>query len=145
MDSAWANALDDINALCTACAQAAAKAHGASQDGELSIAFVNDAEITRLNTAYRGKDGPTNVLSFPADGHNPAMGDIVIALETCKREAVSKAIALRDHTAHLLIHGYLHLCGYDHETKRDAQIMENLETIALKSLTIPNPYEDNNA
>ncbi|MEE9347215.1 MAG: rRNA maturation RNase YbeY [Robiginitomaculum sp.] len=145
LEPRWSEALTDIEALCLRAAKAAANAYGHAQSQELSIAFIDDAQIARLNADYRGKDTPTNVLSFPADGHNPAMGDIVIAFETCQREARDKAVSLSDHTSHLLIHGYLHLCGYDHEDDSEAQIMETLEIQALAALNIANPYEDSNA
>ena len=109
--------------------------------GELSIALVSDADIRTLNRDYRNKDKPTNVLSFPSDGPAPMLGDIVLALETVTREAAEKSITLEDHTIHLIIHGFLHLQGYDHETETEAGVMEALEIAALADLNIDNPYE----
>lgn len=144
IDARWEAALPDLDALCTLAAAAAASVLNAPQTAELSVAFMDDAHIQTLNAQYRDKDKPTNVLSFPADGHNPAMGDIALAYETCVREAAAKPFPLRDHTAHLLIHGYLHLSGYDHLTDSDAAVMEALEIGALAKLGMKNPYEDHN-
>ena len=107
--------------------------------GELSIALVSDADIQVLNRDYRHKDKATNVLSFPQEG--PLLGDIVLALETVQREAAEKSISLKHHVTHLLIHGFLHLQGYDHETDETAREMEALEISALAALNIDNPYE----
>lgn len=109
--------------------------------GELSVALVNDAQIRTLNRDYRHKDTPTNVLSFPDEGPAPLLGDIVLAYETVTREAAEKSISLEHHITHLLIHGFLHLQGYDHETEADAATMESLEIAALAALNIDNPYE----
>ncbi|WP_371396323.1 rRNA maturation RNase YbeY [Fretibacter rubidus] len=109
--------------------------------GELSIAFVSDADIQTLNRDYRHKDKPTNVLSFPSVGPAPVMGDIIIALKTTQSEAQSAGKPLTDHVTHLLIHGFLHLHGYDHATDNEASVMEALEIKALASLGIDNPYE----
>ena len=109
--------------------------------GELSLAFINDAEIQTLNCDYRGKDTPTNVLSFPDNGPAPLLGDIVLAFETIQREAAGKSVSLHHHLSHLIIHGFLHLQGYDHETEAEATQMEALEIKALAALNIDNPYE----
>ena len=109
--------------------------------GELSLAFINDAEIQTLNCDYRGKDTPTNVLSFPDNGPAPLLGDIVLAFETIQREAAEKSVSLHHHLSHLIIHGFLHLQGYDHETEAEAIQMEALEIKALAALNIDNPYE----
>ncbi len=119
-----------------------------------SLMFTSDAEVQALNREWRGKDKPTNVLSFPmleraellalaADGPPELLGDIALALETCTREAADKGISLADHTAHLIIHGLLHLAGYDHETSpEDARAMEALEINALAQMGIADPYGD---
>ncbi|MEP1230258.1 MAG: rRNA maturation RNase YbeY [Litorimonas sp.] len=109
--------------------------------GELSVVFTDDAHVTQLNRDYRGKDMPTNVLSFPTPFPEKLQGDIVLAYETIAREAGDKHIALRDHVLHLLIHGFLHLQGYDHPDEARAEIMEAIEISALRSLGIDNPYE----
>ena len=119
-----------------------------------SVAFTSDAEVHALNREWRGKDKPTNVLSFPMlerenllalapEGPPELLGDIALAFETCQREAADKGISLEHHTAHLLIHGLLHLAGYDHETSpEDAREMEQLEIKALAFLAIADPYGD---
>ncbi|MEL6684028.1 MAG: rRNA maturation RNase YbeY [Pseudomonadota bacterium] len=123
---------------------------------EISLLACNDARIAVLNEDFRGKPQPTNVLSWPSDeraaaidGEMPApprpgpdneLGDIAIAFETCKREADAAGKPMRDHTLHLLVHGTLHLLGYDHERDRDATLMEGLETEILGKLGIPDPY-----
>ena len=107
--------------------------------GELSILLTDDAHIQTLNRDYRSKDRPTNVLSFPQAGE--LLGDIVLAYETCAREARDKGVTPKAHITHLLIHGFLHLQGYDHQTETDAAEMEALEIRALQSLGIDNPYQ----
>ena len=119
-----------------------------------SLLFTSDAEVCALNREWRGKDRPTNVLSFPmlqrdellalgVQGPPELLGDIALALETCAREAADKGISLEHHTAHLIIHGLLHLAGYDHETSpADASAMELLEINALAQMGIADPYGD---
>lgn len=119
-----------------------------------SILLTDDAEVHALNAEWRSKDKPTNVLSFPMleraellalapDGPPELLGDIVLALETCTREAEDKGISLEHHAAHLIVHGLLHLAGYDHETSpEDARIMESLEIKALAQMGIADPYGD---
>jgi probable rRNA maturation factor len=119
---------------------------GASGVSELSIVFSDDAHIQTLNAQWRGKDKPTNVLSFPAfpfakGGPLPPMlGDIVLAAETIAREAALEDKPLADHITHLVIHGLLHLLGHDHETGAEAEEMEAIERRALARLAIPDPY-----
>jgi probable rRNA maturation factor len=113
-----------------------------------AIALSSNAAVRRLNAAYRGKNAPTNVLSFPAPEPPPAveaeepraLGDVVIALETLLDEAAAAGIPPAHHFQHLLVHGVLHLLGYDHETDDEAEHMEALETALLARLDIPNPY-----
>ena len=119
-----------------------------------SLLFADDAEVHALNREWRGKDKPTNVLSFPMleradllalspNGPPEMLGDIALALETCAREAADKGLSLEHHAAHLLIHGLLHLAGYDHEiSPQDARAMEELEIKALALLGIADPYGD---
>jgi probable rRNA maturation factor len=118
----------------------------------VSVLFTGDAEVHALNAEWRGKDKPTNVLSFPMlersdlldlapDGPPELLGDIALAHETCAREAADKGIALEDHAAHLIVHGLLHLAGYDHETgEAEAQAMEALETNVLALMGLADPY-----
>lgn len=109
--------------------------------GELSVALSDDAQVRALNRDYRQKDKSTNVLSFPVAEPTPLLGDIVLALETVQREAKEKSISFEDHLTHLVIHGFLHLQGYDHEMEDEAQVMEALEIRALAILAIDNPYK----
>ncbi|MCZ8545700.1 rRNA maturation RNase YbeY [Mesorhizobium qingshengii] len=119
---------------------------GAAGRSELSVVFSDDAQIRTLNAGWRGKDKPTNVLSFPAfpfpkGGPLPPMlGDIVLAAETVAREAALEEKPLENHISHLVIHGLLHLLGYDHETDAEAEEMEAIERAALARLAIPDPY-----
>ncbi|WP_432285229.1 rRNA maturation RNase YbeY [Aminobacter sp. BA135] len=113
---------------------------------ELSLVFTDDDAIQSLNAEWRQKDKPTNVLSFPAfpmapgDALPPMLGDIVLAYETVQREAELEGKPLENHITHLIIHGLLHLLGYDHETDEEAEEMEALERQALARLAIPDPY-----
>jgi probable rRNA maturation factor len=119
---------------------------GVTGRSELSVVFSDDGHIQKLNAGWRGKDKPTNVLSFPAfplvqGGPLPPMlGDIVLAAETVAREAALEEKPLRNHITHLVIHGLLHLLGYDHETDVEAEEMEAIERAALARLAIPDPY-----
>jgi probable rRNA maturation factor len=113
---------------------------------ELAIVLADDSAIRTLNRDWRGKNAPTNVLSFPAAAPgkgrpgSPYIGDIVIAYRTVEREAVAEGKPFNHHLAHLTVHGFLHLLGYDHENDRDAKKMELLERKILKRLAIPDPY-----
>lgn len=107
--------------------------------GELSFAFVDDATIQTLNRDYRHKDKPTNVLSFPMAGL--MLGDIVLARETITQEARKQNKDFDHHLTHLIIHGFLHLLGYDHTDDKNAAEMEAIEIAALSQLGIDNPYE----
>ena len=122
-------------------------------DIEVSVRFTDDDEVRALNAEWRGKDKPTNVLSFPmlepsllgalaAGGQGEALlGDIVLARGVCAREAEEKGIPIADHAAHLVVHGTLHLLGYDHEDgEAEAEAMESVERAALASLGIADPY-----
>ncbi|MCL4069309.1 rRNA maturation RNase YbeY [Pseudomonas sp. GX19020] len=125
----------------------------------ISLLACDDQRIAALNTEFRGKPVPTNVLSWPSeeraaeeaggipdlpepgDAEDPEeLGDIAIAYETCMREAAEQEKAPREHVAHLMVHGILHLLGYDHIDDADAAVMENLETRILAGLGIPDPY-----
>ncbi|WP_427453375.1 rRNA maturation RNase YbeY [Litorimonas sp. WD9-15] len=108
--------------------------------GELSIVLSDDAQVQILNRDYRGKDKPTNVLSFPVPPPTPMLGDIVLARETIEREAVEKGVSFDNHVTHLIIHGWLHLQGFDHQTETQAEEMEAIEIAALATLGIDNPY-----
>ncbi|HAG35269.1 MAG TPA: rRNA maturation RNase YbeY [Erythrobacter sp.] len=121
-----------------------------------SMLFTIDEEVHALNKEWRGKDKPTNVLSFPmlerddllalaCEGPPEMLGDLALAHETCAREAAEKGIALEDHAAHLIVHGLLHLAGHDHvDSDAQAEAMEALEIAALAKLGIADPYGDRN-
>ena len=121
-----------------------------------SMLFTTDEEVHALNKEWRGKDKPTNVLSFPmlerddllalaCEGPPEMLGDLALAHETCAREAAEKGIALEDHAAHLIVHGLLHLAGHDHvDSDAQAEAMETLEIAALAKLGIADPYGDRN-
>jgi len=111
--------------------------------GELAIVLTDDSAIRKLNRTWRGKDEPTNVLAFPAQPQaspQRLIGDIVIAYETLAREAAAERKSFVHHLAHLAVHGFLHLCGHDHETDKEAAVMERLEVTVLARLRIANPY-----
>lgn len=109
------------------------------KNSEVSITLVNDAEIKKINKKYRGINKPTNVLSFELDD-DVLLGDIFISLDTVRREAKSENISVAEHTAHMIVHGVLHLLGYDHLNDKDAEKMEKKETAILKKLGYKNPY-----
>jgi probable rRNA maturation factor len=115
---------------------------------EISLVFTDDDAIRAVNREWRNQDKPTNVLSFPAfplqpgGKPGPMLGDIVLAEETLRREALDLGIAFDDHLTHLLVHGFLHLFGYDHMTEEEAEVMEGLETRILAELGLADPYRD---
>jgi probable rRNA maturation factor len=126
-------------------AVAEAAATASTSGGELAIVLTDDSAIRSLNLEWRGKDTATNVLSFPASspgdhGAPRVLGDIVIAYETTAREAQAEHKPMMDHLAHLTVHGFLHLLGYDHEDAAEATVMERLEVAILERLDVPNPY-----
>jgi probable rRNA maturation factor len=133
---------------------AAAKAASTS-GAELAIVLADDSTIRALNRQWRGKNAPTNVLSFPAASlplppagqgrgkrraASPYIGDIVIAYQTTAREAAAEGKRFNHHLAHLAVHGFLHLLGYDHDNDRDADKMERLERRILARMSIADPY-----
>jgi probable rRNA maturation factor len=110
---------------------------------ELAVLLTDDSSIRAVNADWRGADAPTNVLSFPsprASGHRPFIGDIVLAYETIAAEARAEGKQFAHHFAHLCVHGFLHLLGYDHVRKKDAEVMEAAERDILRRLRIPDPY-----
>lgn len=113
--------------------------------GQITFVFIDDAAMQLLNKEWRGKDTPTNVLSFPdGDDHEGTihLGDVIVAYETLTREADEAGIAFEDHLIHLLLHGSLHLLGYDHDNETEAKAMEHLEIRLLANLGIKDPYQD---
>ena len=137
IDPAWSAALPDAEGLV---GQAALAVPG---EGEVAIILCDDEEVRRLNGRFRGKDVATNVLSFPAGanllGH---LGDIALAFGTCVREAADQGKPLADHLRHLVVHGLLHLLGYDHQDETEGDVMEALERTILGGLGVPDPYDD---
>ncbi|GMG86509.1 rRNA maturation RNase YbeY [Biformimicrobium ophioploci] len=117
---------------------------GRRDEAELSVRIVDEAESHSLNHQYRGKDKPTNVLSFPADLPPdlplPLLGDLVICAPVVLREAAEQHKTPESHWAHMVVHGTLHLLGFDHIEDTEAEIMENLETEILTGLGYPAPY-----
>lgn len=107
---------------------------------EVTIRFVDADEGRALNSAYRGKDYATNVLTFPLTEEPQLMGDIIICVPVVESEAHAQQKSLEAHYAHLTVHGVLHLHGYDHETEPQAELMESLEVTILKKLGYANPY-----
>jgi probable rRNA maturation factor len=117
-------------------AEAARKA--ARLKGDFTILLANDKTLKRLNHDFRGKDKPTNVLSFPGSGGYA--GDIALAHGVTRKEAKAAGKTLADHAAHLVVHGVLHLAGHDHERPKEARVMESLEVKILSRLGIADPY-----
>ena len=110
-------------------------------EGALAILLTDDAAVRELNRRWRGKDAPTNVLSFPAAASAaPWLGDVALAYETCAREAADQGKPLAHHVTHLVAHGVLHLVGWDHQTDAEADEMEALERDILARLGVPDPY-----
>ena len=113
---------------------------GGRRDGALTLLLADDAKLHSLNMTFRAKDKPTNVLSFPA-GREDYLGDVAMAYGVTRKEAREQKKPLSDHATHLVVHGVLHLLGYDHETAKAAKIMEPLEVEILSELGIGDPYE----
>jgi len=133
---------EDVRALLRR-AIAAAAAELSAAGAELAIVLTDDSAIRSLNRAWRGVDAATNVLSFPtrgAGGQPPLIGDIVLAYETIAREARAERKPFAHHVAHLVVHGFLHLLGYDHASRQEAEAMEQIERDVLRRLAIPDPY-----
>lgn len=146
--TAWADSKIGDGMVARAAQAALAEASPETATCSLTIVLTDDAEMAALNRTWRGKDAPTNVLSFPsgdAPGDPGALGDIVIAHETTRREADDDNISLGDHVCHLVVHGVLHLLGLDHLQDAEAERMEALETRALASIGIADPYEGDGA
>ena len=119
---------------------------GRTADAELTVRVVEPDEIQHLNGIYRHMDKPTNILSFPFECPSevdlPLIGDLVVCLKVLKREALEQHKSVEEHFAHLIVHGCLHLIGYDHIEPSDAQVMEPLEIKAVQALGYDNPYKD---
>lgn len=138
-DSRWKGQVRRIRA-----AAQAALAHQSILNADATIVLSNDAEVQQYNNQYRGFDKPTNVLSFEDGsmlGNRRQLGDILLAIETIRREANDQGKSFEDHMTHLVVHGVLHLLGHDHMKKAEAKRMESLEIAILAAMDIANPYE----
>ncbi|MEL6112830.1 MAG: rRNA maturation RNase YbeY [Pseudomonadota bacterium] len=149
-DPRWDQAVGDkdnaAEALARSCYAGVQKVLPVEQaeklNGSLCVLCTDDAAVRTLNARYRQRDKATNVLSFPGTPSRGHAGDIALGYETCAREAAERALPIGHHFAHLIIHGLLHLCGYDHIDAIDAVQMETLEIEILETLSIANPYAD---
>ena len=160
-EAAWQGILPDLETVATEAVRLALQAAELDPDRfSITLLACDDARIGALNAQFRGKAAPTNVLSWPAfplspdrpggkpsppaatdSGGRTSLGDVAIALQTVRREAESGGLPLKNHVLHLILHGCLHLVGYDHETDPDAALMEDLERRALARAGIPDPYD----
>ncbi len=148
----WIDSVPSVRRVCRRAAAAAFAAVDAGlMEAELSMMLTDDAAIAELNRDYRGREAPTDVLSFAATDMRPGapppggpgpvlLGDIVVAFETTSADAAGDGISMRDHLTHLVVHGVLHLFGHDHECETEANEMEALEVAVLAELGIENPY-----
>ena len=161
-EPSWTQALPDLPHLADTSATAALSVSGLDPEHyTLCLLACGDNRIAELNTEFRGKAQPTNVLSWPAfdlaaskSGYRPItppapvpgqrlmLGDVALALQTAQREATAASIPLKFHATHLILHAVLHLLGYDHETREDAELMEGLERQAMEGLGLPDPYAE---
>jgi probable rRNA maturation factor len=159
-DAEWEHALPDLHLVAAQAAELALDAGGLAAGGfAVAVLACNDERIAALNADFRGKAAPTNVLSWPAfalqapapgapparppasrEGARVPLGDVAIALQTVMREAEAVGRPLKSHVLHLILHGCLHLLGYNHQAPQDAEIMEGLERRALARAGIPDPY-----
>lgn len=116
------------------------------EEAEITVRFVENHEIQELNCEYRHKDYATNILSFPFECPEgvdlPLLGDLVISKAVVEKEALEQGKTLKEHYAHLIVHGVLHLLGYDHIEEEDAKVMEPLEISIVEALGFDNPYKD---
>lgn len=146
----WATEPASTATVERAIAQSAQLVPRPAGPGELAVVLADDTTVRALNRRWRDIDAPTNVLSFPASrpggGRSPALlGDIVIAFETTAREAAAENKPFTHHLAHLVVHGFLHLLGYDHQSDAAADAMEGLERRILAGLDVPDPYVTHDA
>lgn len=146
-DEAWSAAVPDVATVVERAADAALTRDGA--EGDVVVLLTDDETVRDLNARFRGKDRPTNVLSFPAPPMPPSLagqdetplGDIVLAYGVCAAEAEAQGKSLENHLTHLAVHGVLHLLGRDHEVEVEAEEMEGEERAILSGLGISDPYE----
>ena len=148
-EEAWSSLLPEATALATRAVNAAASCLDTTiADGAVDVVLSTDEEVADLNRQWRGKPKPTNVLSFPAaagmvlpPGEPKPLGEIILAAGVIAREAAEQDKPLEHHFTHLVVHGFLHIMGHDHENDDEAEQMESLEKEILANLGIPNPYE----
>lgn len=152
--AAWRDACPDAARLAGGAAECALRRQAAPAAALVDVTLTDDAAQRELNREWRGRDMPTNVLAFPLAGPEcpgdfPAppgapvlLGDVVLALETVRREAAEQNKPLADHLRHLVVHGVLHLLGHDHADDGEAAAMEAAEVAILAELGVPNPYRD---
>ena len=142
----WSTTVADVEDVCRrAATEALARSDRAAAESEISVLLCDDDTVSRLNGEYRGQTRPTNVLSFPIGDADPSpkthlLGDVAIAFETVAAEAASSHLEIVDHLTHLVVHGVLHLLGYDHQTTPEAEEMEALEVEILDHLGVADPY-----
>lgn len=138
-DRLWSDILgDDVDAFVLRVLKAASTQEGHA--GDVAVLLTDDAEMRTLNRTWKGKDKPTNVLSFPAPEGFGSLGDVALGRETVCAEAQAQGKAPADHAAHLLVHGFLHLLGCDHQSDEEAEAMESKERAILKALGVADPY-----
>jgi probable rRNA maturation factor len=147
IDGAGWTALEGLDALVAGSVRAALEESGdeLAEGAEVSLLFCDDAAIRELNRQFRGQDKPTNVLSFPGPDSletSVFLGDIAIAFDTVAREALEQRKPLEQHCRHMIVHGFLHLLGYDHEDDEEAEAMEAMEIRILQRLGVDDPYRE---
>lgn len=139
-DDSW-NALKGKTQRVQSCLEASLAEIGERHPGVVAVLLTGNDPVAEMNERFRGKQGPTNVLSFPAiQGAENMLGDLALAWGVVEREAADKGISVENHLSHLIVHGFLHLQGYDHQTDADAEEMEGIERRALARLGIADPY-----
>jgi len=134
----WHESRIDEHAILRPAAAVLSQLERSPGQAAMTILLTGDGRVQELNAAFRDKDSPANVLSFPS-GDDGYIGDIALAFETVVREAAEQGLSMADHTSHLVVHGILHLLGYDHQTDEDAKTMEQLEVTVLMDLGIADP------
>lgn len=140
-DEGWSRRLADAPARIETWVRAALSAVSGEPGGEVVVLLTSDGAMQALNRDLRGRDRPTNVLSFPAhESAAPHLGDIALGLGTCEREALEQGKSLEAHVAHLVVHGTLHLLGHDHQNEAEAEAMEALERTILAGVGVADPY-----